>query len=300
MVAVMGAKDVRLDAVEASQAEAARLHLPERLVRVLRDLPRLAIAYSGGLDSRFLCHAAQLCHCDVLALHACGPHIPSRESAKAQTWARRRGLNLICVEYSPLRLPEVAQMTKKRCYACKKGLIALLRQELSQRGEDRTLCDGSNADDMRAFRPGLKALAEGNVRSPLAEADLGKTALRAAARDSGLDQPEQRARSCLLTRFAYGHSPDLAMLKRLEAVEVALEGLSADLGDFRLRLTPAPLLQAQHLPADALRPLRVLLQRHGFTSCALMESAQVSGWYDQGSAGPMPDQEVLDFSPKIS
>lgn len=260
--------------------------LPARLVRTLRNLPRMAVAFSGGLDSRFLCHAALLCGCDVLAVHARGPHIPRHESAEAETWAQGRRLPLLLVSYNPLQFPDVAQTTPQRCYACKKGLIALLRNELTAQNDDRVLCDGTNADDMQVYRPGLRALREGGVRSPLAEAGLAKADVRAAARASGLDRPEQRARPCLLTRFAYGLAPNAAALRQLDEAEAALAALPAPdgapgvLGDFRLRLTPAPLLQAQHLPGFLKTPVRALLARCGFPSCALVEGENISGFYD--------------------
>ena len=145
------------------------------------------------------------------------------------------------------------------------------------------LCDGSNADDMRAFRPGLRALAEAGVRSPLAEAGLEKAEIRALAARTGLDRPEQQARPCLLTRLAYGVSPDASALARLAAAETALAalpGMSAA-GDFRLRLTPAPVLQLTSLP-EGLRPrLKNLLRIYGFSGCTLQTGGQISGFYDR-------------------
>ena len=266
--------------------------LPGGFVRALRGLPPLAVAFSGGLDSRFLCHAARLCGCDVLALHARGPHIPPEESARAAQWARDNGLPLLTLDFDPLSLPEVSINSRERCYGCKKGLIAALREVLRERrageGSDRLLCDGSNADDLRAFRPGLRALAEAWVRSPLAEAGLGKPAIRALAASTGLDRPEQKARPCLLPRLAYGLAPDAALLARLARAEAALAQLPAPdddadasaLGDFRLRLRPAPLLQVTR-PPGALRPLvDEILAGHGFAPCEICETSGVSGFFD--------------------
>ena len=180
--------------------------------------------------------------------------------------------------------------SRERCYDCKKGLIAALRGVLRERrageGSDRLLCDGSNADDLRAFRPGLRALSEARVRSPLAEAGLGKPAIRALAASTGLDRPEQTARPCLLTRLAYGLAPDAALLARLARAEATLAQLPAPdddasaLGDFRLRLRPAPLLQVTR-PPGALRPLvDEILARHGFAPCETRETSGVSGFFD--------------------
>lgn len=277
--------------------------LPAVLVAVLRDLPRMVIAYSGGLDSRFLCHAALLCGCDVLAVHVYGPHIPPQESAEAAAWAQKRGLPLHTARFDPLALHEVEYNSPQRCYGCKTGLIALLRAELAhvaQTDLGRVLCDGTNADDLQAYRPGLRALTEGDVRSPLAEAGLTKAQVREAARATGLDRPDQRARPCLLTRLAYGMRPDAATLARLAAAEADLallgaadscsdeaadEDCAGALGDFRLRLTPEPVLQVENLPEELRQKLQNILIRHDFCPCTLEAGGKVSGFFDADKKG---------------
>ena len=279
--------------------------IPAALAAVLRDVPRVAVAFSGGLDSRFLCHAALLSGCDVLAVHVYGPHIPPQESAGAAAWARERGLRLHTARFDPLALAEVETNSPQRCYGCKTGLVALLRGELAPMAEahDRVLCDGTNADDLLAYRPGLRALEEGRVRSPLAEAGLTKAQVREAARGTGLDRPWQRARPCLLTRLAYGMRPEADTLARLAAAEADLaalgvsasaqgeaqsivpeEGSVSALGDFRLRLTPEPVLQAEKLPEELLPELRNILIRHGFWPCGLEAGGNISGFYDAGNS----------------
>ena len=283
--------------------------VPAALARVLEGLPRMAVAYSGGLDSRFLCHAALLSGCDVLAVHVYGPHIPPQESAGAEAWARQRGLPLRMAFFDPLALPEVENNSPQRCYGCKTGLVELLRGELAAGadGPGRVLCDGTNADDLQAYRPGLRALEEGRVRSPLAEAGLSKAAIREAARATGLDRPQQRARPCLLTRMAYGMRPDAATLARLAAAEDALVHIggpnegdagsasnagsackaepAGPLGDFRLRLTPEPVLQAEKLPDSLRQQVQSILQSHGFWPCTIEIGGSISGFYDAGGAG---------------
>ncbi|NCB23459.1 MAG: PP-loop family protein [Deltaproteobacteria bacterium] len=261
--------------------------VPAALARVLGGLPRMAVAYSGGLDSRFLCHAALLCGCDVLAVHVFGPHIPAQESAGATAWAQQRGLPLRTARFDPLALPEVATNSPKRCYDCKTGLVHLLRGELAALAceeQGHVLCDGTNADDLQAYRPGLRALEEGCVRSPLAEAGLSKAAIREAARATGLDRPDQRARPCLLTRMAYGMRPDAPTLARLEAAEDDL-AKAGPLGDFRLRLTPEAVLQAESMPDSQRQQVQNILQRYGFWPCKMEIGGSVSGFYDAGGAG---------------
>lgn len=295
--------------------------LPQALARRLRAMPPLVVAFSGGIDSRFLSHAALLSGCDVLAVHARGPHIPAGESAHALAWAKARGLPLLVVDFDPLCLPEVSTNSRQRCYACKTGLLAAIGAALTRVGQQgRVLCDGSNADDLGAFRPGLRALQEAGVVSPLAESGMDKAAIRAAARATGLDDPDQRARPCLLTRLAYGLEPDADVLARLAAVEEALAGLAdprasekassaaatdvvkrpgapcgpgvaghgadaektvSPLGDLRLRLTPAPVLQVEALPPELAGRVKEILAQHGFTGCELRVGQEISGFYDR-------------------
>lgn len=268
-----------------------------RLGEALAGLPRMAVALSGGLDSRFLCHMALASGCDVLALHADGPHVPPAESEAARRWARERGLRLLDVAYAPLALPEVATNSRERCYACKRGLLAALRRALAAAGEaDRVLCDGGNADDLHAFRPGLRAVAEAGVRSPLALAGLGKDAIRALARATGLEHPDQAARPCLLTRLAYGMRPRARLLARLARAEAALAALDetdrdahgpeGGFGEFRLRLTPEPLFQAMRLPARLEGAVEELLAAQGFAPAVLRATGTVSGFFDGAAAAP--------------
>lgn len=265
----------------------------KRLRDVLSGLPRMAVALSGGLDSRFLCHMALASGCDVVALHGEGPHVPAEESAAARDWARARGLRLLTFVHDPLALPEVAANSRERCYACKRALIGRMREALAVAGgEARVLCDGGNLDDQRAFRPGLRAVAEARVRSPLAEAGLTKAAIRELARATGLDRPEQAARPCLLTRLAYGMRPDAALLARVAAAEAALAaldaadreayGLAGGFGDFRLRLAPGPVLQCARLPERLAAAARAILAAQGFAPFSVVTGGQVSGFFDAG------------------
>ena len=112
-------------------------------------------------------------------------------------------------------------------------------------GRTPTLCDGSNASDRESYRPGLRALEELGVRSPLAEAGLSKDDIHRLAAHTGMDRPDQQARPCLLTRFAYGLAPTAEALAALDEAEYAVAGLLAADGpgpapEFRLRLVAGP------------------------------------------------------------
>ncbi|MDE5832101.1 MAG: PP-loop family protein, partial [Desulfovibrio sp.] len=126
--------------------------IPVALRDILAGMPRIIVAFSGGLDSRFLCHAAALTGGNVLAIHARGPHISPRDSAYAEAWAKKSGAAYKAIRLDPLDLPEVAVNGRSRCYQCKKKLMASLAE--AARGWNGILCDGGNADDLKEYRPG--------------------------------------------------------------------------------------------------------------------------------------------------
>lgn len=269
--------------------------LPPALKDLLATMPELAVALSGGLDSRFLTHAALLAGCRVTALHITGPHMPPRETEEARRWAAGRGAAFVTVPLNPLGIPAIAAGQRDRCYHCKHAAFTALRATAAP----LPLCDGTNADDLTAYRPGLRALRELGIRSPLAEAGLSKADIREWAARTGMDRPDQAARPCLLTRLAYGMQPDAATLARLAEAEEELENLG--LWDFRLRLAPnaPPRLQigpahaaAENVAAGttdtggmAQRPssadLLRILARHGFGDAAIDAGGPVSGYFDR-------------------
>ena len=195
----------------------------EKLNAFFAEHPRLAIAFSGGLDSRFLCFSALRAGASVLALHARGPHIPEYETREAVDFAENLHLPLIVFDTDPLTLPDAAHNTKRRCYACKKNLLSRIRTLLAERGEtERTLCDGTNHSDLAVFRPGLLALQEEGVLSPLALSGYDKPLIREKAVEEGMALPSFPPRPCLLTRYAYGLCPERAVLAALGRAEKKL------------------------------------------------------------------------------
>lgn len=274
--------------------------LPPALLDLLATMPELAVALSGGLDSRFLTHAALLAGCRVTALHITGPHMPPRETAEARRWATARGATFTAVPLDPLTIPAIATGERDRCYHCKHAAFTALLATAAP----LPLCDGTNADDLTAYRPGLRALRELGIRSPLAEAGLSKADIRALAARTGMDRPDQAARPCLLTRLAYGMQPDAATLARLAATEEELEDLG--LWDFRLRLAPDAPPRLQLGPAHAMPgaatadttasgttvsgtappppppgDLLRILARHGFGDATIDADGPVSGYFDR-------------------
>lgn len=208
--------------------------LDEALARIAQNR-RFALAFSGGMDSRFLAYAAQLLGYAPALLHICGPHIPEEETREAEAWAKGRKLELQLIPLDPLRIPEVASGHERRCYFCKKALFQRL-------GEETTLplCDGTNLSDLEGYRPGRQALRELGIASPLAEARLGKADIHDLALRTALDRTLQKPRPCLLTRFPYGMGVSRSLLRDVAGGEAAIRETFAEAGlpcpDFRLRL----------------------------------------------------------------
>lgn len=244
-------------------------------LRALSANKGLCIAFSGGLDSRFLAYTALRAGVDVLAVHIAGAHIPKKETAWAVDWAARAGIPCTVIRADVLSLAGVHDNSRERCYYCKRHIFSSVREHAGS----RILCDGSNADDRGHYRPGLRALREAGVVSPLADLGLSKADIRILAVDAGLEQAQQSARPCLLTRLAYGMTPDEATLACIEAAEDALTALG--LTDFRLRLTPAPVLQTLPLTPPLRDAVKRVLIEYGYTEVGLLEETRISGYFDR-------------------
>ncbi len=306
-----------MDAAERPEVRefSARLEmLPEPLAlkaRALREVLTeladaacgLALAYSGGLDSRFLAFFASSLQIPVRLLHVTGPHVPEIESRAALESARAMGFERIenfdeargrldrtieLLALDPLTNDAIFTSGTDRCYVCKSTLFRALKD----RAAPLSLADGTNASDLGLYRPGLRALRELGIRSPLADTNVAKDDIRALGRALGFADPEQAARPCLLTRYPYGVRPTHEELALLAEAEAFLEAHPAreDRG-FRLRRPEATrtLLQldAGGNPDAARTALEVLLAALAETFGARLPgltgevTGKVSGWFDR-------------------
>jgi uncharacterized protein len=198
----------------------------------LKDAGPVLLAVSGGLDSRFLSFCAAKWEIDAVAVHFTGPHMCAEETHGAVAWLTGLGMPHRVLEVDPLEETAVAANSKERCYHCKKYLFS--RAKAAALAEGRALMDGSNASDMQSYRPGLRALRELDVLSPLAQAGLSKDDISALAEDMGMAEPRQPSRPCLLTRFAYGVRPERTLLECIGRAENALR--EAGLRQLRIRV----------------------------------------------------------------
>ena len=213
----------------ASPDETALLPRLESVLGVLAAGNRFALAYSGGLDSRFLAHAAQRFGFEPVLLHIVGPHIPPEETDYARHWAASRELAYEELPADPLDSALVASGDRRRCYACKRNLFSLLKARTGL-----PLCDGTNASDAGQYRPGIRAVEELGILSPLASAGLTKADIRRLSREAGLFTWDKPAYACLATRIPTGEAITGEILARVEGAEDALFRLGYT--DFRVRV----------------------------------------------------------------
>ena len=264
----------------------------QRRITVLNDLlvklqPGI-IAVSGGLDSRLLAALAKAWELDYRAAFLSGPHLTPQEAFQGRLCLEQLGLPGRAETFSPLENEQAAQNSVQRCYFCKKAMIKRIRT-LFQQADSLSLLEGSHASDQESYRPGALALHEEGVCSPLAQAGLNKSDLRTCAHSLGLADPEQPSRACLMTRFAYGISPDEPQLTALGQAEDELRVLG--LRHFRIRIGPGDQAWLQVDQSDAVavehlqKKVQASLARSGFAQAELLICNGVSGFFDQPPPG---------------
>ena len=162
--------------------------------------PKTALALSGGVDSAYLLYAALQWGADIRPYFVKTPFQPRFELEDARALAGGLGAELRVLEVDILALPEVAANPPERCYFCKKGMFSAIARAAGEEGCPLVV-DGTNASDPEGDRPGMRALRELGVRSPLRECGLTKKEVRRLSREAGLPVWDKPAYACLATRI---------------------------------------------------------------------------------------------------
>ena len=207
----------------------------DALERQLLGYGRVLLGYSGGVDSALVAVAARrvLAPDDLLAVIGRSPSYPEAQWRAAVDLARQRDIPLLEVDTAELADPRYTANPTNRCYFCKTELWSTLGRIARERGLS-VVIDGTNADDLREHRPGLRAAAEQGVRSPLAELGWTKAKVREVSRTLGLAAWNAPAAPCLSSRVAYGLEITPARLRQIERAEAILRDLGVT-GDLRVR-----------------------------------------------------------------
>ena len=215
----------------------------DNLKTYLRGLGKVAVAYSGGVDSTFLLAVANDVCDNVTALTAASVFIPRKELAEAEQFCAASGIEQIIFAADVLNIAGISDNPINRCYLCKRALF----ENFLRLAGHSVLIEGSNVDDAGDYRPGMKALTELKIKSPLRVVGLTKAEIRALSKEMNLPTWAKPSMACLASRFVYGEPLTPERLAMVEAAEDFLKGL----GFIQLRVrVHGNLARLEVLPED--------------------------------------------------
>ena len=195
------------------------------LTEYIKSLKTVAVAFSGGVDSTLLLKAAHDALGDgCVAVTAKSCLFPQSETDEAALFCQKEGIRQITVDFEPFTVDGFAQNPENRCYLCKTALFTKMRGEAEKLGI-QNIAEGSNTDDTGDYRPGLAAVAELGIKSPLRHTNLSKNEIRALSKELGLDTWDKPSYACLASRFVYGETITEEKLGMVGEAERFLRGL---------------------------------------------------------------------------
>lgn len=192
----------------------------QQLVDILSQLDQALVAFSGGVDSSFLLSKAVRVNGSgrVMAVTVASELSPPGEAEEAAELASKLNVKHNLLQLDLTADPEIRSNTAERCYFCKHKIFGRL-SEIAAAESIKVVLDGSNADDLADYRPGMRAIRELGIRSPLLEVSLGKEEIRILSKRAGLATWNKPAAACLATRFPYGEELIPARIRKVAEAE---------------------------------------------------------------------------------
>ncbi len=268
----------------ASPSAAEKLH---DLRAIVNCLGSTLVAFSGGVDSSFLLAvAAEVLHDRAVALMTVSSSTPPEDAEQARTLARALNVQLLIIPHNELAMPEYAANPTNRCYFCKNSLYDICQRE-AQRLSLASIVDGVNLDDLKDYRPGIKAATEYGIVHPLVEARFSKADIRIASKVLGLPTWEKPASPCLSSRVPYGTPITATMLSQIAQAEALIR--AHGFRDLRVRhhgttaRIEVPKDDFSLLSSRAIvRTMQQRLKELGFPSSVLDMEGYRSGVFNEG------------------
>ena len=191
----------------------------DKLKAIIADLGSLAVGFSGGVDSSFLLTVAHEVLGDkAIAVTNLDAAVPEREKNEATAFCKERGIRQIICSVNPFKEESYRNNSPDRCYFCKRGIFSEIKRIAKENGIEY-VAEGSNTDDLGDYRPGLKAVEELSVKSPLREAGLCKEDIRILSKAMGLPTWSKPSYACLASRFVYGEEITEEKLHMIDRAE---------------------------------------------------------------------------------
>ena len=197
------------------------------LTKQIKGLESVAVAFSGGVDSTLLLYICnKILGANTLAVIANSPSFPRRELNDALSFCNNNGIRYTVCDFDQMAVPGFTQNTKDRCYVCKRALFGKIKKIAYQNGISN-IAEGSNLDDTNDYRPGMAAIKELGIISPLLQAKMTKQDIRQLSREYGLPTWQKPSLACLSTRIEYGRTITAEKLAVIEKSEQLLAELGA-------------------------------------------------------------------------